>query len=257
MGEIQSQMKRVIIVQARMTSTRLPGKVLMQVAGRPMLAQEIRRLKRCTTADEIVIATTVNATDDPIVELARQEGISWFRGNEHDVLGRYVGAAHQARADVVVRVTADCPLIDPQVTDRVISELASHIAECDYASNVLRRTFPRGLDIEAFFWDTLIRIDRLAQSPAAREHVTTVVRSERPALFLCRSVEDDQNNADLRWTVDTAADLELVRRLYEALGIGECQVPYHKVLSYVRSHAELCQINAGIETWEPPRPIRC
>jgi spore coat polysaccharide biosynthesis protein SpsF len=168
------------------------------------------------------------------------------------VLGRFVGAARQAQAGVVVRVTADCPLIDPQVTDCVICTLADHAAECDYASNVLRRTYPRGLDVEAFFWDTLLRIDRMAQSQTAREHVTIVPRAECPDLFLCRSVEDDQNHADLRWTVDTAADLQLIRALYDALDLDGHVVLYPEILAYVRAHPELSQLNAGVETWEPP-----
>ncbi len=246
-------MKRVIVIQARMTSTRLPGKVLMEVAGRPMLAQQIRRLQGCAAVDEIVIATTTNDTDNPIVELARHEGVGWFRGSEHDVLARYVGAARESQADVVVRVTADCPLIDPQVTDDVISALVNHADECDYASNILERTYPRGLDVEAFFGDTLRRIDRLAQSPAAREHVTVLLRSERPALFLRRSVVDSQNNADLRWTVDTNTDLQLVRTLYEVLGMGMHVVPYPTVLTYVRGHPQLARLNAEVETWDPLR----
>jgi spore coat polysaccharide biosynthesis protein SpsF len=135
----------------------------------------------------------------------------------------------------------------------VIRELVDHPAECDYASNVLCRTYPRGLDVEVFFWDTLLRLDRLAQSQTAREHVTTVLRAERPEFFLCRSVEDDQNNADLRWTVDTAADLKLIRALYDALDLGRHVVPYPEILAYVRAHLELSQLNAGIETWGPPR----
>lgn len=143
-------MKRVIIVQARITSTRLPGKVLMDVAGRPMLSQQLRRLKQCRMADDIVIATTTNRGDGRIVDLARQEGVGWFCGSESDVLARFVGAARQTQADAIVRVTADCPLIDPHVTDRVIGELIGHASECDYASNILQRTFPKGLDVEAF-----------------------------------------------------------------------------------------------------------
>lgn len=244
-------MKRVVIVQARMTSTRLPGKVLMVVAGRPMLAQQIRRLKRCTAVDKIVIATTTNLTDEPVVELAKQEDVEWFRGSEHDVLARFVGAARQSQAEVVVRVTADCPLIDPAVIDRVITELVAHAGDCDYAANVLHRTYPRGLDVEALFWDTLLRIDRLAQSQLAREHVTIVARSERPEHFLCRSVVDNQNNADLRWTVDTSCDLQLIRELYDALDLGTHVASYPEMLAYVRAHPELSRLNAGIETWQP------
>ena len=245
-------MKRVLIIQARMTSKRLPGKVMMDIAGKPMLTRLVERLRQCRSVNEIVIATTTNNSDDPIVDVARQEQVAWFRGSEHDVLSRFVGAARQAKAEVVVRVTADCPLIDPAVTDRVVEELVENATKCDYASNVLRRTFPRGLDVEAFFWDVLLRIDRLAQSQPAREHVTLVPRSERRDLFLCRSVEDDQDNSDLRWTVDTAADLELVRALYKALNMDARVAYYPEILAYVREHSELAHMNADVKTWEPP-----
>jgi spore coat polysaccharide biosynthesis protein SpsF len=244
-------MKVVVIIQARMESTRLPGKVLMDVAGRPMLAQQVRRLKQCHLADEIIVATTTEEADDPIAKLAGQEGVGYFRGSSEDVLHRFVEAARHTHADVVVRVTADCPLIDPTITDKVIHELCEYSHLCDYASNVTRRTYPRGLDTEAFHWDTLLRIERMAQSQIAREHVTIVPRSERPDLFLCRLVEDEQDNSDLRWTVDTENDLRLVRHLYENLAMGERSVTYSEVLSYARSHPELSQINQNIETWNP------
>ncbi|RMF83582.1 MAG: acylneuraminate cytidylyltransferase [Nitrospinota bacterium] len=231
-------MKRVLIVQARMTSTRLPGKVLLDLCGRPMLAQQLRRLKRCQRADEIVVATTGQVTDDPVVRLAEQEGVRWFRGEEEDVLSRYLGAAREAGADIVVRITADCPLIDPGVVDRVIGELEQQSAGCDYASNVIQRTFPQGLDAEALFRDVLERVGRLARSAAAREHVTTYIRWEHPELFLIRSVTDVVDNSDLRWTVDTPADLVLVRRLYQELNLAHQVLPYQEVIEYVRRHPE-------------------
>jgi spore coat polysaccharide biosynthesis protein SpsF len=238
-------MRRVIIVQARMTSTRLPGKVLMDVAGRPMLAQQLRRLKRCTQADEIVVATTTNATDDPVVELAREESVRWFRGSEHDVLSRYVGAAREARADVVARITADCPLSDPLVIDRVFSELLERSTACDYAANMLERTYPQGLDAEVFFVDTLLRADRLAVTAPAREHVTPTIYADRPELFLIHSVTDAQNNADLRWTVDYPADLELVRTLYDVLALETNPLTHTELVAWVRQHPEIARINAG------------
>jgi len=238
-------MKRVIILQARMTSTRLPGKVLMDVAGRPMLAQQLRRLARCRQADEIVVATTTNATDDPVVAIAREAGVRWFRGSEADVLGRYVGAAREAKADVVVRVTADCPLIDPEESDRVIEALVAQRERCDYASNVVRRTYPQGLDTEVMHADTLERLDRLAQSSPAREHVTYFIFNERPELFAIQSVTDIENNSDLRWTVDVSQDLEMVRRLYEELNLGERVVGYRELLAYVRAHPAIAAVNAG------------
>lgn len=239
-------MKRVIILQARMTSTRLPGKVLMDLAGHPMLAQQLRRLARCRQADEIVAATTTNTTDDPVVAIAREAGVRWFRGSEADVLSRYVGAAREAKADVVVRVTADCPLIDPEESDRVVAALVAQRERCDYASNVVRRTFPQGLDTEAMYADTLERLDRLAQSSPAREHVTYFILKERPELFAIQSVTDTENNSDLRWTVDVPQDLEMVRRLYEELNLGERVVGYRELLAYVRAHPAVAAVNASV-----------
>lgn len=247
-------MKRVIILQARMHSRRLPGKVLLDLAGKPMLERQLERLKHCRAVDDIIVATTRHGDDRPIVSLAGRLGVRWFRGSADDVLRRYVDAASQTQADVVIRVTADCPLVDPDVTDRVVRKLCADPAGCDYASNVVRRTFPRGLDSEALFSDVLLRIDRLAQQPREREHVTIVPRSERAGLFLIRDVLDTADHSDLRWTVDTRADLELVRAIYEHLGLGERLLPYADVLAYVRAHPGLSAINAAGSTWDPSEP---
>lgn len=244
-------MKTVVIVQARMTSTRLPGKVLANLAGRPLLTQQLRRLRECLAVNEIVIATTTNHTDDPIADLAMRENVSLFRGSEQDVLSRFVGAANLARADVVVRITADCPLIDPAVTDRVVRDLTEHVGECDYASNTEKRTFPRGLDTEAFFIDTLLRIDRLGSSTAAREHVTVFLRSEKPHLFLIRDVIDAEDNSDLRLTVDTEADLQLIRIIYDELNLANRTAPFSEIVGFLRENPRLASINKSIETWSP------
>ena len=244
-------MKRIIVIQARMTSSRLPGKVLRELGGRPMLAQQIRRLKACASVDDIVLATTTNADDDPVVALARDEQVRWFRGSEHDVLARVVGAVTEANADVLVRVTADCPLIDPGTVDRTIDTLVANAAACDYASNVQKRTFPRGLDSEALFRDTLVRMDRMGQSQSAREHVTVFLRSERPELFATLDVVDEDDNSDLRWTVDTAADLEMIRAIYAGLGLDQRVVTYREILEYIRSQPQIAAMNAHVETWNP------
>src|SRR5437870_2467480 len=144
-----------------MTSSRLPGKVLMDLEGRPMLAQQVRRVRCCQHVDAVVVATTVNAVDDSVADLAQRERVGCFRGSEHDVLERFVGAARDARADLIVRLTADCPLADPEVIDRVVAELEDASGEYDYASNVLERTYPRGLDTEAMFRDVLERTHRM------------------------------------------------------------------------------------------------
>lgn len=209
-----------------------------------MLEQQLKRLQRCRRADDIVVATTEKEDDTPVIVIAKAVGTRWFRGSEHDVLSRYLGAAREARADVVVRITADCPLIDPGVTDDVIAELETHQDACDYASNVMPRTFPRGLDSEALFGDALERLARLASTEPEREHVTLAVRERCRHLFLTRSVVDAENNSDFRWTVDTADDLSLIRRLYVELELSARPVPYRELLVYVRARPELSRINA-------------
>ena len=192
-------MRRVLIVQARMTSTRLPGKVLMDLAGRPMLERQLQRLMRCSRVDDIVLAVTTNPDDEPLLTLARRLGVRSFRGSEHDVLSRYRGAAQEADADLVVRATADCPLIDPEETDIVVAALEERRSTCDYASSGLEHSLPRGLETEALWHDVLERMDRLATSADARRArdlvllrgaarplraalSPTPVRSRRPAL---------------------------------------------------------------------------
>lgn len=232
-------MKRVLVLQARTTSTRLPGKVLMDLGGRPMLARQLERLARCRRVDEVVVATTVNAADDPVVALAEEAGVRWYRGSEADVLARYAGAAREAGAELVVRSTADCPLIDPEVVDRVVETLEGERAVLDYVSNVVRRTYPRGLDVEALWRDTLDRVDRMATSGPAREHVTWFIYRERPELFAIGSVTDVEDHADLGWTVDTAEDLERVRAIFAHLGLGSAWVPYPEAVRAVRARPEL------------------
>lgn len=244
-------MRRVIVVQARMTSTRLPGKVLMDLAGKPMLERQLDRLRRCERADEVMLAVTENAADDPLVDFARRYGVPCHRGSEHDVLGRYVGAARAACADLVVRVTSDCPLIDPEETDAVIAALEERRETCDYASNRLEPHLPRGLDTEALWRDVLDRMDRMATSKPAREHVTWFCYAERPELFALHPVRRDVDAHDLRWTVDTPDDLEMVRALYDALGLADRPVPLAEVLAFVRAHPEIAAINGHIEQKDP------
>lgn len=243
-------MKTVFLLQARMGSRRLPGKVLLELAGEPLLVQVLRRLQHCRTAAAIVVATTTRPEDEAIVSLARQSGVGWWQGSEDDVLGRLREAAQTLRAEIVVRVTADCPLLDPEVCDLVVASLQQRRQQCDYASNVLRRTYPRGLDVEAMFLDTLLRLDRLAVTAEDREHVTSFLR-RRPELFLTHSVEDQEDNSDLRWTVDTAVDLALLRRLYQELDLGSRIVNYREIVAYVRARPELARYNQDQETWDP------
>jgi spore coat polysaccharide biosynthesis protein SpsF len=229
------------IIQARLGSSRLPGKVLADLAGDTMLARVVQRSRAATLVDEIVIATTTNASDDPVCDEADRLGVRWYRGSEQDVLSRYVGATRECGADVVVRITSDCPLLDPAVVDRVVGALTR---SRDYASNTHVRTYPRGLDVEAFHAGTLERIARLATSQAAHEHVTAFVM-ERPALFSVRHVvaANGADDSDLRWTVDTAEDIALVRALYARF---EQTMPYQALVAAVRANPALASVNSHV-----------
>jgi len=237
------KIKRVFIIQAHMTSTRLPGKILMDLDGEPMLKRQLDRLKLCRTADRLIVATTVNSADDPIAALSARAGVGLFRGSESDVLSRYLGAAREARADVVVRVTSDCPLICPEVCDRIVDSLG----DADYASNILRRTYPRGLDTEAFTMAALEKAAAEATSAPAREHVTWYIHTEARAAFRARSVEDSDDNSALRWTVDVPEDMEAVRRLWAGLHLSEKALGYRDILSYASKHPEIAALNAAVE----------
>lgn len=223
-------MRVVALVQARTGSSRLPGKVLEDVGGIPLIAHTLRRLRATGRVDDVVLATTVEPGDDALVELARKEGVEAHRGPERDVLSRLRDAAEAGGADAVVRITGDCPLLDPAVVDRVVGALVDAEERCDYASNVLRRTYPRGLDTEALWTSTLRRIDELAESPEAREHVTWFAYRERPDLFRLRSVEIEDGRPDLDWSVDTPEDLELVRRLVSLLERPDAPVPWRELV---------------------------
>lgn len=205
------------IIQARMGSTRLPGKVLVDIEGAPMLARVIERSRRARTIDRLVVATTTKSEDDPIAACGRELGVDVFRGNENDVLDRYYQAARHCGFDVVARITSDCPLVDPGLMDEVIQPLLDRTSPIDYSANTLRRTFPKGLDVQACPIRTIERAWREARTSHEREHVFPYVY-EHPELFRFFSVSDSVDRSEMRWTVDTAEDLVFVRKVYRALG---------------------------------------
>ncbi len=207
-------MKTVAIIQARMGSSRLPGKVLARVAGSPMIEHIVRRVRDAGGVDEVVVATSTSSGDDAVAGFCAEKEISCFRGSEQDVLDRFHRAAQTAGANIVVRITGDCPLIDPEVIDRVVGVIKQ--GECDYATNTLRYTYPDGLDVEAFTFAALDRAWKEADKPSQREHVTPFLRTEDG--FRRRNVENDcdLSSHNYRWTVDTPADLEFVRGIYDA-----------------------------------------
>jgi spore coat polysaccharide biosynthesis protein SpsF len=221
----------------------------MDLAGEPMLAHVIYRAQRARLVDHVMIATTDRPEDDPIADLAATLGVEVFRGSEHDVLSRYIGAARVSGADVIVRLTADCPLLDAGIVDAVIAGLdeGESAGGVDYASNVIARTFPRGLDVEAMFRDVLERVGRLARSAPAREHVTYFILREQPSMFRLRSISDTVDNSDLRWTVDELADLEMVRLLYRELHLAKSHLPYRDLLAWVCSRPDVASMNHDVQ----------
>jgi len=232
----------VAIVQARMGSSRLPGKVLAGIEGAPMLELIVRRVRQAAQIRTVVVATSVSPSDAPIAALCKQLGTTCFRGSEEDVLDRYYRAAQWIGADVVVRITGDCPLIDPSVVGKVVDRYL--VGGYDYVSNTCPPTFPDGLDVEAFSFDALERSWREARWSSEREHVTSYVRGH-PELFRTANVEHDQDLSTMRWTVDCPRDLEFVRLVYrhvgkEAFGMAE-------VLQVLALHPELVTVNAGME----------
>jgi spore coat polysaccharide biosynthesis protein SpsF (cytidylyltransferase family) len=210
----------VAIIQARMTSTRLPGKVLADIGGKPLLHKMIERVSLSKKLSNIIVATTINADDDPVEELCKQLNVSVYRGDEEDVLGRFSAAAKNYSAeDIIVRLTADCPLIDPEIIDQTIEVYERK--KCDYASNTNVRTYPDGLDVEVFSRDILELANKNAKHTFLREHVTPYIRGSH-AEYGCVNLKIEQlifpgDFSHIRWTVDTAEDLEVIREIFKNL----------------------------------------
>ena len=203
-------MNVVAIAQARMGSTRLPGKVMKSIGGVPMIELLLSRLARSREIDQIVIATSVGEVNQPLIEHVEKLGYRCVRGSENDVLGRYLDAARQTHADIVVRITGDCPLIDPTIVDAAIAEFKQQ--NVDYLSNTAPPTYPDGLDTEVFTVVALERAGRESTEKADHEHVTPFLR--RSGLFKTADMTHTQDLSDLRWTVDEPADFEVVANVF-------------------------------------------
>jgi spore coat polysaccharide biosynthesis protein SpsF len=208
-------MRTVCIIQARMGSTRLPGKVLKRLADKEILWHVRTRVAHCDLLDDVIVATSTKPEDDVITEYCRRHGWPCFRGSERDVLSRYFEAARQARADIVVRVTCDCPLIDPGVIGALIARFDPSTA--DYMSiNYPKRTYPVGLDCEIMTFAALEIAHRDATTPYDREHVTPYIYNH-PDAFALRGLNQDVDQSSIRVTVDTSDDYRLVSNIYDAL----------------------------------------
>lgn len=235
-----------IMVQARMGSTRLPGKVLKTVLERPLLEYQIERLRYVKGASQLIVATTVLPEDDLIINLCKKISTSYYRGSAHHVLARYYEAASEFKLDHVIRITGDCPLIDPVVIDHVLSYYLSHIQDYDYVSNVIQRSYPRGMDCEIFSMKMLETAYREAQDTDEQEHVTLFIY-RRPERFRLGHVIHKKNMSSYRLTVDTVEDFELIYQLIERL------YPYNKnftmedCIECLEKNPRLLSINAHIE----------
>ncbi len=229
-----------------MTSTRLPGKTLMPLVGKPMLELLIERLRRARTLDDIVVASPEGRDNDAIEALCRRLGVGIFRGSEDDVLLRVLQAARAFKADIIVEITADCPLMDPGLVDAVVGDFLAGGA--DFVANNPVYTTPRGTDIRVFTADGLDEINRTSQDPADHEHVS-LHYWEHPEKYRLRNVRFDfpKDIVDWRLTVDTAEDFELIRRIYEALYSANPDFTFADVVELLRAHPDWMELNRDVQ----------
>lgn len=237
--------KIVATIEARMTSSRLPGKVMLPLAGKPSTERLIERLKRSTYIDVIVVATTTHAADEPLVALAKQLEVGCFRGSEQDVLGRVLGAAQSVRADLICEVTGDCPLVDHALIDRGIEEFFSR--EADYAANIIPVSFPIGFDVQVFPVSVLAEVDRLTQNPIDRVHVSYYIYTHPDRFRIYNwAAEGEYYWPELRVTLDEKEDYQLLNALFEALLPVNEDFTALDVIRYLRAHPELLELNKHV-----------
>ncbi len=234
--------KIIAIVQARSGSTRLPGKTMIDIAGKPMLWHVINRLKHSRRLTDIVIATTTNPNDNAIIRLAGENNIKSYAGSEEDVLDRYYQAAVKFKADVIVRITADCPMIDPVIVDKTIEHYLN--GKFDYVSNTVKPTYPDGLDTEVFSFRSLQRAWKEAKLKSEREHVTPYLW-KHPELFIIGNIKNDTDLSRFRWTVDTEEDLQFAREIYRRLYKAHGMFYMEDILELLKQHPELLAINSN------------
>lgn len=243
-------MRVVAIIQARMGSTRLPGKIMKELCGKTVLEHDLLRIAAAKLVDQVVVATTVEAADDKVAAEAQRCGAKVFRGSEEDVLSRYYHAAQENRADVVVRMTSDCPLFDPRLLDRMLEEFLSALQgdqPFDYFSNTLqRRTYPTGLDAEIFTFAALERAHLEGALPHEREHVTPYLY-QNPDLFRLGGIGSEEDWSRHRWTLDTEDDYQLILAIYEELYREGSLFSTADILQLLEKRPELIELNAHVQ----------
>ncbi len=237
-------MNILAMVQARVSSSRLPGKVLMPILGTPMLLQQIKRLKASQLIDHLVVVTSTDVSDDPLVELMENADIAYFRGSLDNVLDRFYQAALLYRPKHVVRVTGDCPVIDPFIVDDVIGV---HLKDGnDYTTNALVPSFPDGLDVEIMTFDALHKAWEKSRLPSEKEHVTYFIQ-KHPDLFLLKNVVSKKDLSFLRWTVDEPEDFDLISEFYKELYSAKPDFSMTDILGLLESRPELRFLNTHFE----------
>lgn len=232
-----------IFIQARTGSTRLPNKVLMKVMGKSILEYVIERAGKARGIEQVIVATSKKKEDSEIVSLCKNINIKVFCGFEDDVLGRFYQAAKEFDASHIVRITADCPFIDPGIIDVVIEKYFNSSA--DYCSNILKETFPDGEDVEVFSFNALASAWRNASLGSEREHVTPYIR-KRPQEFKLANVENSINLSSKRWTLDQKEDFEFIKKVLEALYPGNPEFSMDDILKFLEQNPGLEKINSGI-----------
>jgi len=225
-----------------MGSTRLPGKVLLDIFGQTMLSRVVHRVRQASTLNEVIVATSDADSDDVIEKECKKLQVNVFRGNENDVLDRFYQASLFCKAEVIVRITADCPLIEPTIIDKVVSAFLS--SNVDYASNTLVRTYPRGLDVEVISSSALATACREANKPYQRAHVTPYLY-ENANSFRLLSITSSPDYSCYRWTVDTNEDLQFIRRVYESFGRKDFD--WCDVIELCKREPELTELNRQIK----------
>lgn len=236
-------MQTVAIIQARMGSTRLPGKILMPILGTAMLARMLERVKRAKKIDAVVVATTDKAEDDPTAALGTSCGVGVFRGSEKDVLDRFYNAAKETGADTVMRLTGDCPLMDPAVIDTVVEHFEAAKGSIHYTSTPTN--YPEGLDTEIFPFSALKEAAEKATLPSEREHVTPYIKNH-PERFTCESwTEGEDDHSSMHWSVDTQADFDFVTKIFEQLHPHNPGFSKDDILALLSKHPKYLEINKG------------
>lgn len=242
-------MKIVATIEARMNSTRLPGKVLKDIGAGSSLLVQINRLRKSKLLNEIVIATTINASDDAIVNFAISSGVKYFRGSEEDILGRILGAAISVEADLLVQITGDCPLIDPEIVDQVIQCYLNSKNAVDFVSNEMERTYPIGLDCRVFSVNLLSEIDKLCEDPMHRIHGSTYIytgEGKNKYKTLNISAPKEINHPQWRWTLDTPEDLLFFLEIFKQLGKNAANYTSGQLAAWLEKHPEIVAINSKV-----------